>query len=238
MTYRSDSDFNLPYAKLISRNISHYYGASKYPFSWNELLRKVKMKTKQVAWFVSHCNTSSQREKYIQKLQKYIPIDIFGACGENYCPTGSEECNTMLENDYFFYIAFENSLCNDYVTEKFWRIRHFVIPIVISEKNYLNVAPPDSFIAAEKYKSPKSLARALLAISRDPAIYLKYFEWNLDFWITPPTLPRYWWTQQASTAIKALCDLCESFSHAVKENTLNLQKWWNPDTQCTRPNKV
>ena len=33
-------------------------------------------------WFVSHCHTSSQREKYVTELQKYIDVDVFGYCGE------------------------------------------------------------------------------------------------------------------------------------------------------------
>jgi len=37
---------------------------------------------KLAAWFVSHCHTSSQREKYVTELQKYIDVDIFGYCGE------------------------------------------------------------------------------------------------------------------------------------------------------------
>ena len=34
-------------------------------------------KTKKIAWFVSHCETKSEREKYVEQLQKYIQVRIY-----------------------------------------------------------------------------------------------------------------------------------------------------------------
>lgn len=40
----------------------------------------------------------------------------------------------MVERDYMFYLAFENSICADYVTEKFFNaMKRDVIPIVLGE---------------------------------------------------------------------------------------------------------
>ena len=31
-------------------------------------------KTKKIAWFVSHCETKSEREKYVDELRKHIQV--------------------------------------------------------------------------------------------------------------------------------------------------------------------
>jgi glycoprotein 3-alpha-L-fucosyltransferase len=74
-----------------------------------------------VGWFVSNCGEKNARQKYAKELQKYIPVDIYGMCGTKMCPRSTEtECFEMLNRDYKFYLAFENSNCKDYITEKFF----------------------------------------------------------------------------------------------------------------------
>jgi hypothetical protein len=74
----------------------------------------------QVAWLVSNCRESNNRQKYAHELQKYIPVDIYGKCGTMKCPRSKEnKCLEMLDRDYKFYLAFENANCKDYITEKF-----------------------------------------------------------------------------------------------------------------------
>lgn len=82
-------------------------------------------------WFVSHCvhglRPSSARAEYALELGKYINISAYSY---------KDECRTVLSaimrnetegrkpklNDYLFYLAFENSVCKDYITEKLWKI--------------------------------------------------------------------------------------------------------------------
>ena len=43
--------------------------------------------------------------------------------------TQEASCYQMLNNSYKFYLALENSVCQDYVTEKFFKILQYnVIP--------------------------------------------------------------------------------------------------------------
>lgn len=81
-------------------------------------------KTKAVAWFVSNCAARNNRLHYAQELKKHIAVDIYGACGDKKCPRfptdSNEKCFQMLDKDYRFYLAFENSNCRDYITEKFF----------------------------------------------------------------------------------------------------------------------
>jgi glycoprotein 3-alpha-L-fucosyltransferase len=72
-----------------------------------------------VAWLVSNCHESNNRQKYVHELKKYIPVDIYGGCGTMKCPISNKtECFEMLDRDYKFYLAFENANCKDYITEK------------------------------------------------------------------------------------------------------------------------
>lgn len=58
---------------------------------------------------------------YARELSKYIQVDIYGTCGTLRCPRSqSQACFDMLDEDYKFYLAFENSNCKDYITEKFF----------------------------------------------------------------------------------------------------------------------
>lgn len=48
----------------------------------------------------------------------------------------------MLEKSYKFYLSFENSLCRDYVTEKFYQpLLYNMIPIVYGSANYSALYP-------------------------------------------------------------------------------------------------
>ncbi len=47
----------------------------------------------------------------------------------------SDNCTATVDKDYKFYLSFENSLCDQYATEKFWRrMGQNVLPIVMGRK--------------------------------------------------------------------------------------------------------
>ena len=111
-TYRTDSTLVTPYEHFVyteglpqRENISNY----------------AQGKTKLVAWFVSNCR-SSQRMKYARSLQEYLTVDIYGKCGEHECSTEHRQsCFHELKKHYKFYLAFENTNCVDYITEKLYQ---------------------------------------------------------------------------------------------------------------------
>ncbi len=46
----------------------------------------------------------------------------------------------MVDESYKFYLSFENSVCSDYVSEKFWKILNLdVVPVVLSGSNFTEV---------------------------------------------------------------------------------------------------
>lgn len=84
-------------------------------------IQSISIMLLQVAWFVSNCHPRNQRMHYAKELSKYIQVDIYGTCGSLRCPRSqSQACFDMLDEDYKFYLAFENSNCKDYITEKFF----------------------------------------------------------------------------------------------------------------------
>lgn len=102
---------------------------------------KINNKKKLVAWMVSHCETDSLRELYVKQLNHFITVDIYGNCGLLNCSRtwdfSTPECYDMLESNYKFYLSFENSVCPDYVTEKFFHaMSRYIIPVVYGGANY------------------------------------------------------------------------------------------------------
>lgn len=113
-TYRHDSTIVAPYEKWQAFESHKKNSTSSKNYA--------KGKTKLAAIFVSNCETSNNRMRYVTELQKHMAVDIYGACGTKQCDRSSEiECFKMLQRDYKFYLAFENSNCRDYITEKFFR---------------------------------------------------------------------------------------------------------------------
>lgn len=178
MTYRLDSDIPIPYGRITNNpNNSNISIAIDY-----------KQKTKQIAWFVSNCESFSRREDIVEKIGQHITIDVYGKCGTLSCPTGGEHfykneaCYEMLSKNYKFYLSFENSLCVDYVTEKLFNILNYdVIPVVYGGANYTHILPANSYIDVRNFTSAQQLVDYLNYVGDNEAIYKSYFEWRKDF---------------------------------------------------------
>ena len=98
-------------------------------------------KTKFAVALISNCKGTSKRLSYIDDLRKYINVDIYGKCGMP-CPTQFKNvkinnCREHLAQQYKFFLAFENNICKDYVTEKFFDTINFnIIPVVLGGADY------------------------------------------------------------------------------------------------------
>ncbi|KAK2161860.1 hypothetical protein LSH36_108g01119 [Paralvinella palmiformis] len=122
------------------------------------------------------------RDDYIAELSKHIDVDIFGNCGTLVCPKGVENtkaCLERLQREYKFFLAFENAICKDYVTEKIYRTLHYeLVPVALGMANYSRDAPPHSVIDVRDFESPKALAEYLEYLSRNEEEYYSYFAWK------------------------------------------------------------
>ena len=112
-TYRSDSEFSAQYATYVplSREEKRNKKAADFTEGKSEL----------VAWLVSNCRPPL-RMSFVRELKKYIKVDVFGSCSRVFGPLRS--CSKSDERrclkKYKFYLSFENALCKDYITEKYW----------------------------------------------------------------------------------------------------------------------
>ena len=78
----------------------------------------------------------------------------------------------MLERDYKFYLAFENSLCRDYVTEKFYNpLLYWTVPVAYGGADYEAIgAPPNSYIDVRKFESARHLADYLTFLNKNNSL--------------------------------------------------------------------
>ncbi|XP_057368457.1 alpha-(1,3)-fucosyltransferase C-like [Daphnia carinata] len=180
-------------------------------------------RTKLIAWFNSHCPTHSQREDYVKRLAEFIPVDIYGKCGTLEClPYNDPRCDTRILVNYRFYLAAENSLCPDYVTEKFYRaLMNDIVPVVFGGADYSQYAPPNSYVNIADFQSPKELAEYLMLLAKNDALYNKYFDWKKDYEVIRKPL-------------NGWCDLCEKLNDPTVESKSyeSVAKWWYDETPC------
>jgi hypothetical protein len=126
-TYLSDSDFLTTYegTAQMTWEINLAY---QIPFS-----NKTKL---AVALISNSWSDNSKRMEFINQLREHIVVDVYGSCGNKKCPNSTIKnlCKELIANEYKFYFAFENSLCNDYITEKFFAtLKYNIVPIVLGD---------------------------------------------------------------------------------------------------------
>ncbi|XP_072945295.1 alpha-(1,3)-fucosyltransferase C-like isoform X2 [Epargyreus clarus] len=231
-TYRLDSDILFPY--ILIRNSDGEAVGPKVDMEWEEdfgeidedLAYRLQGKSKAAAWFVSHCSSRSGRQELVNKLQnslaKYgMTVDIYGSCGPLKCPIDKKaSCDAILERDYYFYLSFENSFAEDYVTEKLLTaLQHEAVPIVFGGANYSRFLPPGSYLDAKKL-SPDDLAATMVALMKSPKDYLQYFRWKNRY------------TYHDPSRLENVCAVCEALSDVkLVEKTTRYKKfreWWHP----------
>ena len=130
----------------------------------------------------------------------------------------------MLDRDYKFYLSFENGACDEYVTEKVWRILEIhVVPVVLGGANYSKRLPPHSYIDIREFESPALLAAFLWKLDANDDLYNEYFAWK-------PHYNVYGWEYR--------CRLCKYMNQRdVKDVNIidRVDEFWNGKTQCQTP---
>lgn len=202
ISYRHDADI-VALPKLVNRTMP-------YRIKKNYTLNK----DKPIVWFVSHCSTPGKREDFVKHLHDSIPIDIYGTCGHLKCtPKMSDKCYHLMSR-YYFYLSFENSICDDYVTEKFFNILDYdIIPIVFGGANYSRHLPYSGYIDALSFQSPRHLSEYLAHLIKHPEEYNKFFEWKKDYQFSEEYFG---------------CQICRKLNdkQTNPKTWKNLSQWW------------
>lgn len=141
-----------------------------------------------VAFVQSICDTSSGRNEYIKELMKYIDVDSYGGCLHNkdlpheltddYLNTIQSEAFYRFFARYKFMIAYENGVCEDYISEKFWRpLVMGNIPIYFGSPTIKDWQPTKkSVIYISDFASPKALADYLKRLDANDHEYNTYLD--------------------------------------------------------------
>lgn len=218
MSYRLDSDVITSYGIFRKKKNSSLQEDT-------QLLNVWKGKKKTAVWLVSNCATPGNREGFVENLKKYIDVDVYGTCGQNKCPNDKlHHCLKSYVRDYMFFLSLENSICKDYVTEKFYRMLNYkIIPVVFGGADYSLVAPPHSYINALSFKDTVQLAHYLRTVAANYSLYKSYFEWKEQYYIPPP--------------FPLICELCRKLhlNNEVNRKVYHdISAWWVEDSKCQR----
>ncbi|XP_023948544.2 alpha-(1,3)-fucosyltransferase C-like [Bicyclus anynana] len=215
------------------KDVTHWIKLSEMEPVSTEFRNKLKTKKKAAAWFVSNCNSRSGREVFVKKLQDELKqynldVDIYGGCGPFRCSRDSENaCDKVVENDYYFYLSFENSFAEDYVTEKLLRpLIHDAVPIVYGAANYTRFMPDGIYLNARELGVEK-LARRMHEIIQNPDTYADFFRWKNHY---------YYHDSLDYVDSDYYCGFCEMLNNDEYVRSFSVikdfRKWWDPPGRC------
>ncbi|CAB4054470.1 FUT-1 [Lepeophtheirus salmonis] len=225
-----------PNADIPSMYGNTYKVKKKQPVpNIQSILRK---KNKLLFWISTHRLSKGKRDNYFELLTEHISGDKYGAFGPHYCPDSPNpmriDCKKYFAPYYKFYFASENSLCNDYVTEKYFQVLRLpIVPVVYGKANYTAISPPHSFINVRDFKSPKDLAEYLTYLDKNDTAYAEYFQWKLYGHYKVSSV-----TQEAQ---KTLCHLCNKLNNLEPRpayTSAQMDKYWRGTKEtpvCSTP---
>lgn len=155
-TYRLDSDITFSYVTV--KNKAGKVIGPKLDMHWlhpdrmkqpNEFVRsKLQNKKTAIAWIKTDCYTGYHEDDFPLQLKKELSLyelnmDIYGQCGDTILDcsinvdSGDEGCAAKLQTDYYFYLALEDAVSEDYVTNKILlSLNNYAVPVVYGGANY------------------------------------------------------------------------------------------------------
>ncbi|XP_011688424.1 PREDICTED: alpha-(1,3)-fucosyltransferase 10 [Wasmannia auropunctata] len=145
-----------------------------------------------VLYIQSDCDTASDRDRYVVELMKHIQVDSYGACvnnaqlddrlKNNYLSILSDREFLSFVAKYKFTIAFENAICDDYITEKLWRpLIVGSVPIYYGSPSFKDWLPNNkSAISILDFAGPLELANFLHNLLKNDSAYEEYLSHKLS----------------------------------------------------------
>ncbi|KAG1958428.1 alpha-(1,3)-fucosyltransferase 7 [Pimephales promelas] len=209
MSYRRDADIFMPYGELVSKRTNATYVIPKK----SDCL---------VCWVVSKYKANQSRSLVFQQLKKHIPsnrIEVYGQWSKR--PLSKKKLLSTISRCYF-YLAFENSISTDYISEKLWQnsLQAGSVPVVLGPpRNIYELSiPPESFIHVNDFSSVKALATFLSQVAADKERYESYFRWH-----------HYYDVRLYTDWRERLCHICMHYDQLSKHKKVysDLYSWVN-----------
>lgn len=206
ISYRRDADVTIPYGKLLPKEANEQVEDSP------------PNKTSLVCWVVSNYNIRHKRTQVFKELNAIVPVKVYGRWTN--APLSSSALLPTISRCYF-YLAFENSVAKDYITEKLWKNAYQggAVPVVLGPplSDYKAVAPPHSFIHVYEFASVKELGKYLQELVEDKKRYAEYFSWKQQ-----------WKVKMYSSWKERLCEVCSKYNSLPQQRVYSdLQAWDN-----------
>lgn len=141
-----------------------------------------------VVYVQSDCDPPSDRDVYVAELMRHIPVDSYGQCLHNRdLPAHLRDSTAMDEEGFYnvlarykFILAFENAVCDDYITEKLWRpLKLGVVPVYYGAPNIRQWLPSNrSAVVVNADAPPERLAEYLKRLDKNNEEYSTYLDWK------------------------------------------------------------
>ncbi|XP_071586413.1 alpha-(1,3)-fucosyltransferase 10 isoform X1 [Heliangelus exortis] len=165
------------------------------PLQMKNSLRK---RLAPLVYVQSDCNPPSDRDSYVRELMCHIEVDSYGECLHNRDlpqhlrhPTAMDDVNFYkILAQYKFILAFENAICEDYITEKLWRpLKLGVVPVYFGSPSIVDWLPSNkSAILVSSFSHPRELAHFIKTLDTNDQEYESYLQWKLKGEISNPRL--------------------------------------------------
>ncbi|CAM8994145.1 hypothetical protein QQ045_006879 [Rhodiola kirilowii] len=200
-------------------------------FSWAEydIMAPVQPKTESAlaAAFISNCAARNFRLEALEALEKSkIKIDSYGGCHRN--RDGKVDKVETLKR-YKFSLAFENSIEEDYVTEKFFQsLVAGSVPVVVGAPNIQEFAPaPGSILHIKEIKDVATVAERMKYLAVNPEAYNQTLRWKYE----GPSDSFKALVDMA--AVHSSCRLCIHLATQIREKEEKGPKYAKRPCKCT-----
>ncbi|XP_063064993.1 alpha-(1,3)-fucosyltransferase 7-like [Engraulis encrasicolus] len=208
MSYRRDADFFMPYGWLAPHNVGP--GMTVHDFI-------PKDKSHLACWIVSNYAAHHRRTRVYNRLKQVIKVEVYGGAVHRRLD-GKDKLPTI--SHCYFYLAFENSEFQDYITEKLWSnaLQGGAVPVVLgpSRRNYEAMIPKDSFIHVDDFRSVEELGQFLKQVAGDRQRYASYFKCKLNYTVA----------HTSNWLVEPQCRICTKINTLQRPKVYtDLQSW-------------
>lgn len=181
-------DLEMSY-RLSADVVTHYFPNSTQLYSAPRI--PTSQKKNRIVYLQRNCGAPSRRDEIIKRLmQMGLPIDAYGSCLHNVEESASKRFDKMeLFSQHKFCITMENSIAQDYVSEKLWQgFEAGCLPLYLGAPNIVEDFLPDpkSVLLVpsdpDNRRALRRFAQTIEQLMHDDALYDSRMTWRYKPW--------------------------------------------------------